>query len=339
MMTVRCLPAPLRVVFFLLTAACCCHCKPAPEPIRAVIITGQNNHNWPVSSEALRLTLAQSGLFDVDMAVSPAAGEPMDSFRVDFSRYEVVVLDYNGDPWSPEMQQAFLDYVHAGGGVVVYHAADNAFPDWPEYNQIIALGGWEGRDERSGPYQYWVEGAASIGVAAEGETNGQAAAEGGKAPSGEPVRGVLVRDPSPGRGGSHGTRHPYVLTCRRGADHPILKGLPSNWMHAEDELYDRMRGPGEIGDLLLTAWADPAQRGSGREEPLVFTVNYGNARIFHTMLGHVGETLENNPAMQCTGFQVLLLRAAEWCARGTVTQRVPKDFPTADQVSLRLQYQ
>lgn len=329
---------PLRAVIILLAAVFCCRCKSAPEPIHAVIVTGQNNHNWPVSSEALRLTLTQSGRFDVDVAVSPAAGEPLDSFRVDFSRYEVVVLDYNGAAWPPEMQQAFLDYVDAGGGVVIYHAADNAFPDWPEYNRIIALGGWEGRDERSGPYQYWVEAAASIGAAAEDEPAGPAASEGAKAPSAEPVRGVLVRDPSPGRGGSHGTRHPYVLTRRRGADHPILKGLPSSWMHAEDELYDQMRGPGEIGDLLLTAWADPGQRGSGREEPLVFTVQYGNARIFHTMLGHAGPTLEDNPAMQCAGFQTLLLRAAEWCARGTVTQRVPKDFPTADQVSLRPQY-
>ena len=276
-------------------------------PIRGVIITGQNNHNWPVSSEALRLTLEQSGLFDMDLAVSPAAGAAMDTFRVDFSRYKLVVLDYNGDPWPEAMRQAFLEYVDAGGGVIVYHAADNAFADWAEYNRIIALGGWEGRDERSGPYQYWKDGA-------------------------------LVRDTTAGRGGSHGVRYPYVLTCRRGVEHPILKGLPAQWMHAEDELYDQMRGPGEIGDLLCTAWADPAQRGSGREEPLVFTVNYGKARIFHTMLGHAGPTLEDNPAMQCTGFQVLLLRAAEWCARGRVTQPVPADFPTAEAVSLRPGY-
>ena len=298
--------ALLCAVVFLLTGGLV-GCKRAPEPIRCVIVTGQNNHNWPVSSEALRLTLSQSGLFAVDVAVSPAAGEPMEDFSVDFSRYEVVVLDYNGDAWSAQMQQAFLDYVEAGGGVVVYHAADNAFPSWEAYNRIIALGGWEGRDERSGPYQYWVDGS-------------------------------LVQDFAYGRGGSHGVRHPYVLTCRRGADHPILQGLPAQWMHAEDELYDRMRGPGDIGDLLLTGFADPDLRGSGREEPLVFTVRYGKARIFHTMLGHAGDSLSDNPAMQCAGFQVLLLRAAEWCARGRVTQPVPADFPSAESVSLRLDY-
>ena len=86
-------------------------CSAQKLPIRGVIITGQNNHNWPVSSEALRLTLEQSGLFDMDLAVSPAAGAAMDTFRVDFSRYKLVVLDYNGDPWPEAMRQAFLEYV------------------------------------------------------------------------------------------------------------------------------------------------------------------------------------------------------------------------------------
>ena len=43
--------------------------------------------------------------------------------------------------------------------------------------------------------------------------------------------------------------------------------------------------------------------------------------------------------MQCAGFQTLLLRGAEWCATGKVKQKVPNDFPTADKVSLRPNYQ
>ena len=105
-----------------------------------------------------------------------------------------------------------------------------------------------------------------------------------------------------------------------------MKGLPLKWRHAKDELYDRMRGPGNIRDILYTAYSDKETNGSGREEPLIFTVDYGNARIFHTMLGHAGATTEDNIAMQCTGFQVLLLRGAEWAATGKVTQKVPKDF-------------
>lgn len=109
-------------------------------------------------------------------------------------------------------------------------------------------------------------------------------------------------------------------------------------MHAKDEMYDSMRGPANIKDLLYTGETDSATGGSGREEPLVFTVDYGKAKIFHIMLGHAGSTLEENPAMQCTGFQTLLLRSAEWAATGKVTQPVPNDFPTEHTISLRKDY-
>lgn len=277
----------------------------AKKPIHGIIITGQNNHNWPVSHQAIKMTLENSGLFSLDVAVSPKQGEDMSNFLVDFSKYKLVVLDYNGDNWSADMNAAFLKYVRSGGGVVVYHAADNAFTDWKEYNEIIALGGWGGRNEASGPYFYWKDGA-------------------------------LQADKSPGNGGSHGFRHEFQLNCR--ASHPITKGLPAQWKHASDELYDRMRGPGGIKDLLYTSYSSPEQRGSGREEPLVFTVKYGKGRIFHIMLGHCGDSLDDNPAMQCTGFQTLLLRGSEWCATGKVLQAVPKDFPTADKISLRPNY-
>lgn len=61
---------------------------------------------------------------------------------------------------------------------------------------------------------------------------------------------------SPGPGGSHGKQHEYVLTCR--AEHPVVKGLPSKWMHAQDELYDRMRGPANIKALLYSSYSDPS---------------------------------------------------------------------------------
>ena len=42
--------------------------------------------------------------------------------------------------------------------------------------------------------------------------------------------------------------------------------------------------------------------------------------------------------MQCTGFQVTLLRGAEWADTGEVTQPVPADFPTAQQTTFRMDY-
>ena len=277
-----------------------------PEPIRALIVSGQNNHNWKVSHRAIKQILDNSGMFISDVVLTPPAGGDMSRFNPNFDDYDVVVLDYNGDRWGEKVDEAFLKYVQKGGGIIVYHAADNAFAGWDEFNEIIALGGWEGRDEKSGPYCYIKD-------------------------------GKMVLDSSPGRGGSHGRQREYPMHCRN-AEHPITKDLPDNWLHAQDEMYDFMRGPANIKDLLYSGMSDAATGGSGREEPLVFTVDYGKARIFHIMLGHCGASLENNPAMQCAGFQTLLLRGAEWAATGKVTQPVPNDFPPNAAVSLRKDY-
>ncbi|MDD2436606.1 MAG: ThuA domain-containing protein [Massilibacteroides sp.] len=292
----------LFIMFGVFFACSAC----AKNPIRTLILTGQNNHNWPVSSVAIKQILENSAQFQVDIISSPAKGEDLSSFIVDFSPYSLVVVDYNGDAWPEETRNNFVQYAQKGGGIIIYHAADNPFPDWKAYSEICALGGWEGRDENFGPYVYWQDNA-------------------------------LVKDWSPGPGGSHGKQREYVLSVRN-TDHPIVKGLPMQWLHAQDELYDRMRGPGNIKDILYTAYSEKETGGSGREEPLVFTVDYGKARIFHIMLGHAGETLEKNTAMQCAGFQELLLRGAEWAATGKVTRKVPVDFPTADRVVMRMDY-
>lgn len=296
------------ILIAAMAAACLCigRAEARPGKFKAVIVSGQNNHNWQVSHKVLKLILDNSGMFDTDIALTAPTGGDMSGFAPDFSEYDLVVLDYNGDRWPASTDAAFLEYVRNGGGVIVYHAADNAFAGWEEFNRIIALGGWEGRDEKSGPYYYLVDGQP-------------------------------VLDNSPGPGGSHGEQREFTVTCRN-KKHPIVKGLPEVWMHAQDEMYDRMRGPANIKNLLYSGYAVPERGGSGREEPLIFTVDYGKARIFHIMLGHCGPTAENNPAMQCAGFQTLLLRGAEWAITGKVRQHVPSDFPTSDSVSLRPDY-
>ena len=281
-------------------------CQANEGKIKTLIVTGQNSHHWEVSHIAIKQILENSGLFAVDIAVSPKTGEIMSNFRPDFASYQLVVLDYCGDRWTDETEKSFLDFVEKGGGVVVYHAANNAFRHWKKYNQIIGFGGWDDRDETDGPYIYM-------------------------------KAGKLVYDKSPGRGGSHGSRHEFVLNSGN-KNHMVTNGLPSTWRHAQDELYDRLRGPGIVQDVLFWAYSNPETRGSGRDELAIFTVDYGNARIFHTTLGHAGNTLDNNIAMQCAGFQVTLLRGAEWAATGKVTQPTPDDFPTATTISLRKNY-
>lgn len=270
----------------------------AAPPNKALIVEGQNNHGiWPKTSQMMKQYLEETGLFAVDIERTAAKGTD-ENFKPDFSRYDVVISNYNGAPWPAETQQAFVDYVKNGGGFVVIHAANNAFGNWQDYNEIIGLGGWGGRNEKSGPYVYFNE------------------------------KGEVVRDKSAGRGGHHGPQHPFTIVVRD-SEHPVTKGMPSSWLHAKDELYDFLRGPAENMHVLATAYAAKENGGSGRHEPMIFTVQYGKGRVFHTPMGHADYSQE------CVGFIATFQRGAEWAATGKVTIPIPKDFPTADEISQR----
>lgn len=279
------------LVLFALTAAPAL----AADPIKVLIIDGQNNHNWKLTTPLLKQWLDDAKLFAVDVATAP----PKDTagFRPKFGDYQVVVSNYNGAPWPAETQKDFTEFVRNGGGFVSVHAADNAFPNWPEYNQMIGLGGWGGRNEKSGPYVRVKDGKA-------------------------------VEDASPGTGGGHGKQHEFTVFTVN-ADHPITKGLPARWKHTPDELYDKLRGPAKNMTVLAAAFSDKGTGGTGENEPMLFTIDFGKGRVFHTTLGH------DDKGMKCVGFGTTLQRGTEWAATGKVTQPVPKDFPTADQTSIR----
>ena len=243
-----------NLVLPLLLAACgwfAISIHAAPAKIRVLIIDGQNNHKWAETTPSLKAILEQAGVFTVDVSTAPP-GKPkapplprnatpqqkaahaealkalnaVDAARKEnsaslrakwrprFADYEVIVSNYNGEEWPEEVRAAFVAFVKNGGGFVSYHAADNAFADWADYNEMIALGGWGGRNAQSGPYLRLRDGAWA-----------------------------KVQEPGPC--GGHGPQHEFLVATFT-PDHPIMQGLPSKWMHTKDELYHQLRGPRRI---------------------------------------------------------------------------------------------
>jgi len=321
------------------------------DKIKVLIIDGQNNHNWRATTPFMKKALEDTGRFTVEVATTPEAvkapakpKEPqklkdetekaqaeyklalekykkalvnyeeglarfkgevyptyrkqMEAFHPDLTKYQVVLSNYNGDKWGAAFSKDFEDTIRAGKvHLVIVHAANNSFGGWKEYDQMIGMG-WRGNTYGD---RLIVDDA-----------------------------GKEIRLPKgKGFGAGHGSQHAFKIVVRD-RSHPITKGMPAEWMHAQDELYQGMRGPIENVHLLATAYADKAKGGkssSNEHEPMIWTVSYGKARVFHTPMGH------DLAGMRCIGFITTLARGTEWAATGQVTLPIPTNFPTAENVS------
>jgi uncharacterized protein len=265
----------MRGWLFIIALAGASMCFGAVRKISAVIVDGVNNHDWAAGTAAIRAILEETGRFTVDVSTFPTLP--------DFEKYDVVINNFNGGHtekgvrWPASAEQALEAYVRGGGGLVVYHAANNAFLEWPEYNRMIGLG--------------WRPPSFGEGLAVDG----------GKVrriPEGEGL--------PPG----HGPRHDFeVVVLDR--EHPITRGLPAHWNHPSEQLTHGQHGPAEGLTILTYAVSEVSHQG----EPMDWVREYGKGRVYTTMLGHTWKG-EANPNLEDSNFRTLLAHGVEWAAGG-----------------------
>lgn len=240
-----------------------------PGKVRVLLISGRNNHDWRSTTPFLRKTLVDSGRFDVRVEE-----EPMGITAATLAAYDVLVLDYDGPRWGPVTEQAVVDFVRSGKGLVAVHAASYSFsglealgdnhrlmglkePPWPEYFEMI----------------------------------------GGRWTAGPPKT-------------AHAPRHCFTVEVVD-PGHPIFDGMKESFVVSDELYHSHQMSPD--AHVLATAHDDPANGGTGKDEPMIWTVKYGRGRTLYTALGH------DTSAMQEGIFVTTFLRGTEWAATGAVT--------------------
>jgi hypothetical protein len=279
-----------------------------PDKLRVLIVDGFSNHNWQQNTLLLRGLLAATGKFTVDVSTMPPMGsKAWSAWRPRFGDYAVVIQTCNDigaaadakPSWPEAVKEDFVHYVRRGGGVYMYHSAENAFVGWKDYEAMVGLC-WR---------------TAEYGTAIE------------ISPSG----GLIRVPPGTGRDTGHGPRG-NVLVTRLGDD-PIHAGMPRTWLSPDLEVYYYARGPAK--DVHVLAYARDSEPGLGLLWPVEWTTSFGKGRVYVSTYGHVWKGDVQPDSLRDAAVQTIIPRAIQWLARRPVTWPVPKDFPTAEAVSVR----
>jgi hypothetical protein len=270
-----------------------------PGAIRALILSGQNNHDWRATTPLLRTLLLKTGRFDVRVNEEPAG---MTSATL--APYDVVILNYNGPRLDRVGEEALENFVRSGKGLVGVHGANWAFsglvvlgdghrptdilePPWPEYKLMIG-GVWSDKPPASGHaprHKFQVKIVDTK----------------------DPIT-VGVESPFEADDELYHNMHmaPNVHVLATAYDDPRITPEPSIGKVSDSSRQGAATSPapGKMPALDMNP--------TGKDEPILWTVHYGKGRTFYTALGH------DVKAMEMPGFATTFVRGVEWAATGTV---------------------
>jgi type 1 glutamine amidotransferase len=246
------------------------------QPIRALLLTGQNNHHWRYTSRFHAETLEATGRFEVSIADDPAKALT-DAKGLD--DVQLFIVDYNGQRWGREAEANFVAAVERGAGVVLIHAANNAFlgeRGIGEGSGVKGDPGWVEYQKMCGPM--WVNGTTGHGR----------------------FHRFAVRMVHP--------THPVVSGLPDMTNHP--DELYHQLVNVQNVKYDLLATALSTGESGGTGLDEPMamalQVGQGR----IFHTPLG-----HVWAG----AHDQKYSIADPQFKVLLARGAEWAATGRVT--------------------
>lgn len=104
----------------------------------------------------------------------------------------------------------------------------------------------------------------------------------------------------------HGPRGDFTVKIVN-KESPITKGTED--FSANDELYAKL-----LGDVKINVLVEADSAWSKKTEPLMWTLDYGQGRVFANAFGHDGKAVKN-PAVA-----KLMVRGCEWAATGKVAE-------------------
>ena len=200
------------------------------------------------------------------------------------ANYDVLLDYYYGPRWVAPTEHAIEEFVRSGKGMVGVHGV--------AYGPFFGQAGGSATEPRRLEGEPWTAFTDMLGMTWKLENIG------------------------------HAKRHVFVVQWTD-PESPISKGLPPTFV-ANDELYHRIDLKPNA-HVIATAFDDPSfKSATGKQEPVIWTVPYGQGRVMMMVLGH------DLLSMTQPGFMDALTRGTEWAAHGSVTSEARPLSPSTD---------